>query len=249
MNVSRESLKAKIYSILSDKTFKDKLYSYKEIRKKLGNKFNVGQEELLSVLEELVVEGKIMKNRKGLFRVFSHDLGFLQCKLTIDEIGNGYVEIATEDENGKKIKTVYKIYSDDLNDALLGDIVLIKTVDGTSKGKPLAVVERIIKRSNSLIFCNVRNINGEMVIIPELTSFKHPIRLRKQERDSLEEGQRVLVNIGELIGGSFYEGSIANPSVAKEDSKAAMREEKRQNDYLNADGFDKNMYFDLLKPH
>ena len=234
VNVSKESLKAKIYSILSNKTFKDKLYSLKEIKKNLGNKYSVGHEELLSALNELIYEGKVMVTDRGLYRVFSSELGYLQGKLILDEMGNGHVEIATEIENGKRRKVVYKIFSDDLNDALVGDTVLIRPTDGTSKGNPVAVVEKIVKRFSNLLFCNVKRVGGELELIPENIGFKHGVRLSKSEKATLEEGQRILVSIGELVDNRYYEGSIANPSVSKEDSKSAIHDEKKQQEFSEA---------------
>ena len=230
---NKKKIKAKIYAILSDKTFKDKKYSIKEIKRKLGNNLSFKQSELLDALEELIVEGMIMRDEKGLYRVFSHELGYLQGKLFIDEIGNGHVEITQEGED-KTRKVVYKIYSDDLNDALIGDIVLLKPLEGTSKGNPLARVEKIVKRNLSLVFCIIKKVGDKFELIPENVGFKHPIYVNKKEFESLEAGQRVLIKIGDLINNDHYIGEVANSSVPKEKTREVIQEEKKQQEYYDS---------------
>ena len=61
--INKKKLKARVYAILADKTFKDKLYTISDIKKKLGN-YGFSQDDLLDILDELMVEGKIMKEKE-----------------------------------------------------------------------------------------------------------------------------------------------------------------------------------------
>ena len=153
-----------------------------------------------------MVEGKIMKD-KELYRVFAPHLGFVQGKIFMDEKGNGHVEVPVQEEDETK-KVVYTVLADDLNDALVGDIVLLKPVQGTSKGHPLARVEQIVKRNVNLVFCIAKIVDDEVRLEPENLGFKHSIVIPKREAATLVDGQRVLVEIGELIKDSYYSGFI-----------------------------------------
>ena len=170
--INKKKLKTKVYTILADKNFKDKLYTISDIKKKLGN-YGFSQDDLLDVLDELMVEGKIMKD-KELYRVFAPHLGFVQGKIFMDEKGNGHVEVPVQEEDETK-KVVYTVLADDLNDALVGDIVLLKPVQGTSKGHPLARVEQIVKRNVNLVFCIAKIVDDEVRLEPENLGFKHSI--------------------------------------------------------------------------
>ncbi len=234
VEISKKSLKIKICDILGDKKYKNKIYNISEIRKRLGIGISVGKAEIMSALDELIFEGKVLEDGKGHYRIFSRDLGFAQGKLVLDEVGNGFVEVTDFDEKGKRKKIVYKIYVDDLNDGLIGDTVLIRPTEGTSKGYPLAKVERIIKRYTNTVFCNVVNVDGHLELRAEKPGFKHPISLNKQEMATLKEGQRLLVSFGELVDNSYYGGSIINPSVKKEDSASVIKDEKRRQEFQEA---------------
>ena len=229
--INKKKLKARVYTILADKNFKDKLYTISDIKKKLGN-YGFSQDDLLDVLDELMVEGKIMKD-KELYRVFAPHLGFVQGKIFMDEKGNGHVEVPVQEEDETK-KVVYTVLADDLNDALVGDIVLLKPVQGTSKGHPLARVEQIVKRNVNLVFCIAKIVDDEVRLEPENLGFKHSIVIPKREAATLVDGQRVLVEIGELIKDSYYNGFIINNSPAKEETKTLVKEHKKQTDFFEA---------------
>ena len=211
---SYDTVKMRIIAILSDRSTKDRLHSFRDISKKLGNKIKLSKQELNECLEELEVEGKIISNSRGLFRIFSKDLGLVQGRIVIDEEGNGYVNVGEEDENNS-----YKVATEDLNDALTGDIVLLKTIEGSSDGHPLARVEKIVKRNNGLVFCNVVKKNNCLVLEPEAKGFKHQILLKEKHFDSLVLGERLLIEIGNLVDNEYYYGSVSSHNVKQDNSK------------------------------
>ncbi len=227
----KDALKDEIVSILSNNAFKDKLYSFKEIKKKLACNVSVG--DLQEMLDDLEKEGRIVINNRGQYRVFSSELGYVQGRIFIDELGNGYVE-EVADIQGEQVKITYKVYTEDLNDSLNGDLVLLKTTGGSSKGHVLAKVEKVIQRHSNLVFGTVIEENGELALAPEPHNFKHKILLKKKDKTVLNPGQRVLVDIGELVDDRYYLASICRVDVRKEDSKETLHEEKKQQEYLDA---------------
>jgi exoribonuclease R len=210
----KDALKDEIVSILSNNAFKDKLYSFKEIKKKLACNVSVG--DLQEMLDDLEKEGRIVINNRGQYRVLSSELGYVQGRIFIDELGNGYVE-EVADIQGEQVKITYKVYTEDLNDSLNGDLVLLKTTGGSSKGHVLAKVEKVIQRHSNLVFGTVIEENGELALAPEPHNFKHKILLKKKDKTVLNPGQRVLVDIGELVDDRYYLASICRVDVRKED--------------------------------
>lgn len=210
---SFDTVKKRIIAILSDRSMRDRFYSFRDIVKKLGNKIKLTKQELNECLKELEVEGRIIANNKGLFRIFSKDLGFVQGRIVIDELGNGHVNVG-EDENNS-----YTVAMEDLNDALTGDIVLLKPTGETSGEHPLARVEKIVKRHNGLVFCNVVKRNNCLVLEPEAKGFKHQIILKEKDIDSLVLGERLLVEIGNLVDNEYYYGKVCNYNEKVDKSK------------------------------
>ena len=113
-------LKWELMKYLNNPGQKYKKYKFNELRAKMCGVRGYRADMLREALEELEMEGLIEVDKsRGLFRAFPHDLGYVQGRISINKHDEGFII----DKDGKK----YKIRTEDLNDALDGDMVVVDT--------------------------------------------------------------------------------------------------------------------------
>mgnify|MGYP003299585174 CR=1 FL=1 len=141
-------LKDLIMEYLDNPSQRYKKYKFNQLRSKMCGELGYRVDMLRVALEELELEGKIEVDKtKGLFRSFPHDLGYVHGILSINKHDEGFIM----GRDGKK----YKIKTEDLNDALDGDTVVVKPTKKMSEGHVVCKVDKIIKRKDGLIHLEI----------------------------------------------------------------------------------------------
>ena len=199
------NLKEELMNIFDNPRMRYKKYKFNQLRNVLCGRYGFKVDMLREALDELELEGKIeVDNLRGLYRSFPHDLGYVQGAISINKHDEGFIVL----ENGKK----YKIHSKDLNDALDGDIVLVKPTNKISEGHVIGKVDKIIKRKDGLVVVEVsQSDDGQYYLRPFNARLNHPIVINGMSMKPLVEGDRIVVKISELTDNkSYYAGFIKN---------------------------------------
>ena len=177
-----------------------------ELRKTMHIKGESMRAFFINAINELEEEGKIYLDDEGYYKRFdSKQLGKVQGKIHIDNLGNGFVFI---EYNGHKIK--YLINEEHLNGALEGDIVVLKDIHHGKTNYADASVEKIIKRAKGK---TVFEYAGDGEFIPYTIHGNVTVICPKDELKQIVTGHRVLINIGKeriatIENKAIFEGHI-----------------------------------------
>ena len=165
------SLKDELMAYLDNPSQKYKKYKFNQLRAKMCGEKGYRVDMLRDALRELELEGLIeVDQSRGLFRSFPHDLGYVHGKISINKHDEGFIM----GRDGKK----YKIRTEDLNDALDGDTVIVKPTKKMSEGHVVCKVDRIVKRKDGLVVVEVtKGEDGEYYLRPFNARLTHPIKI------------------------------------------------------------------------
>ena len=192
------NLKEELMKYLDNPSQKYKKYKFNQLRSEMCAKRGYKVDMLRSALSELELEGRIeADNTRGLFRSFPYDLGYVHGILSINKHDEGFIM----GRDGKK----YKIRTEDLNDALDGDTVVVKPTKKKSEGHIVCKVDKIIKRKDGLVVVEVtKGDDGEYYLRPFNARLTHPIKINAMSMRPLVEGDRIVVKISELTDNKCY---------------------------------------------
>lgn len=199
------SLKDELMEILDNPRQRYKKYKFNQLRTELCGRRSYKVDMLRIALQELEIEGRIqVDTSRGLYRSFPHDLGYVQGAISINKHDEGFITST----DGKK----YKVNTNDLNDALDGDIVIIKPTKKMSEGHVIGKVDKIIKRKDGLVVVEVtKDEDGKYYLRPFNARLNHRIVINGMSMKPLVEGDRIVVKISELTdNNSYYAGFIKN---------------------------------------
>lgn len=141
-------------------------------------------EELSSILDELIFEGKIFLTKKQRYAPCDgHSIcaGILRCNV------RGFGFVCPEDGNDVFIP------QDKMSDAIDGDRVLARITSG-SRGKKEGVIERVLERTNTTISAVVDNNFGAIPDNPRIFA-----RIKLTEMQDAKPGDRVLIELCEFV--------------------------------------------------
>ena len=211
------TLKDELMKYLDNPSQKYKKYKFNQLRAEMCGKKGYRVDMLREALSELEVEGLIeVDQSRGLFRSFPHDLGYVHGKISINKHDEGFIM----GRDGKK----YKIRTEDLNDALDGDIVVCKPTKKMSEGHIVCKVDKIIKRKDGLVVVEVtKDENGEYYLRPFNARLSHPIKINAMSMRPLVEGDRIVVKISELTDGKCYYAGFVKNIGHKDDPDADLK--------------------------
>ena len=198
-------LKEDLMTYLDNPSQKYKKYKFNQLRLKMCGELGYRVDMLRDALKELELEGLVeIDKARDLYRSFPYDLGFVHGKISINKHDEGFIL----GRDGKK----YKIRTEDLNDALDGDIVVAKPTKKMSEGHIVCKVDKIIKRKDGLVVVEVaQGEDGEYYLRPFNARLTHPIKINAMSMRPLVEGDRIVVKISELENGKcYYAGFIKN---------------------------------------
>lgn len=211
------SLKDELMAYLDNPSQKYKKYKFNQLRAKMCGEKGYRVDMLREALKELELEGLIeVDQSRGLFRSFPHDLGYVHGKISINKHDEGFIM----GRDGKK----YKIRTEDLNDALDGDTVIVKPTKKMSEGHVVCKVDRIIKRKDGLVVVEVtKGEDGEYYLRPFNARLNHPIKINAMSMRPLVEGDRIVVKISELTDNKCYYAGFVKNIGHKDDPDADLK--------------------------
>ena len=211
------SLKEELMAYLENPSQKYKKYKFNQLRAKMCGEKGYRVDMLREALKELELEGLIeVDQSRGLFRAFPHDLGYVHGKISINKHDEGFIM----GRDGKK----YKIRTEDLNDALDGDTVIVKPTKKMSEGHVVCKVDRIIKRKDGLVVVEVtKGEDGEYYLRPFNARLNHPIKINAMSMRPLVEGDRIVVKISELTDNKCYYAGFVKNIGHKDDPDADLK--------------------------
>lgn len=205
------------------KANKTKKFTFNELYKKLSKQTNLNDLYLQNILEELELQGQIYYNN-GYYRAFPFELGYVQGILTINKFDEGIVTLA----NGKK----YIIDTSNLNDALDGDLVVIKAINTRKHNYTNAVVDKIVKRKDGLVVVEVCKDGDEYYLKPFNAILSHPIKINSMSMKLLVEGDRIVVKIAERSENDCYYAGFVKNIGHKNDPDADLKIIAIENDIV-----------------
>ena len=212
-----DGLKEELMFFLNNPSQKYKKYKFNQLRSKMCGEKGYRVDMLREALDELEIEGLIEVDKAhGLFRSFPYDLGYVHGKISINKHDEGFIM----GRNGKK----YKIRTEDLNDALDGDIVVVKPTKKISEGHIVCKVDKIVKRKDGLVVVEVtKGEDGEFYLRPFNARLTHPIKINAMSMRPLVEGDRIVVKISELVDGKYYYAGFVKNIGHKDDPDADLK--------------------------
>ena len=178
---------------------KDLVTNLKGIRKLAKIPKEIKDEEIVSILKELELEGIVYINKEELYTHFPSN--FFVCELLQNKKGNLYIEY----DDTKVI-----IDPDKANGALAFDNVII----GCKKEG--FYVDKVIKRNFPQVVCDVVLIDNVKYLKP-LTKQSIRIDIGSIAMKKLVEGERVLVNLTEDLFDDRYIGTLEKVLGHKDD--------------------------------
>ena len=210
-------LKDVLMAYLDNPSQKYKKYKFNQLRAKMCGEKGYRVDMLRNALRELELDGLIeVDQSKGLFRSFPHDLGYVHGKISINKHDEGFIM----GRDGKK----YKIRTEDLNDALDGDTVIVKPTKKMSEGHVVCKVDRIVKRKDGLVVVEVtKGEDGEYYLRPFNARLNHPIKINAMSMRPLVEGDRIVVKISELTDNKCYYAGFVKNIGHKDDPDADLK--------------------------
>lgn len=198
------SLKEELMKFLDNPSQRYKKYKFSQLRNEMCAKRGYKADLLREALDELELEGKIqVDSSRGLYRSFPHDIGYVFGTLSINKHDEGFIL----GRDGTK----YRIKTEDLNDALDGDKVIVREKKKLNDSNAVAKVEKIVKRKDGLVVVEVaKDENGEYYLRPFNARLKHKIIINPMSMKPLVEGDRIVVKISEQLESNncYYAGFI-----------------------------------------
>lgn len=186
-----------------------KFYTKEELRKK----FNIKGEEQTNVfndaLDSLIEDGCLFFDDKKGYKIFSYELGVAFGEIEINKSGNGFVH--TNDG--------YTIFIDcsDLNGALDGDKVIVKSIEFGRKDEFKGEIDKVVKRKSGDIVCEVIGDGYNSSIVPRNKNQIVNFSINKNELKNLVDGQIIIVNVGTEMIDKEYIGTIKSSIGHKSD--------------------------------
>ena len=220
----------KLLNLLNLKGLEYKKYRLEELVKKT----KISYENLTSILKELEQEGKVFIDSKGLISSFTPNL--IIGKININKNKNGIISY-----NGKK----YRIKKTNMHGLLNLDTIIAKPTGIIENGFEIATLEKIVKRNNGIIVCEVQERYGEKYIIDINNYIVGKIVIPNQELKKYVNGDRLEIRIGlnkendncigevvSLIGHKDDPDLETNSLLAKYELKRGFSEESRKEEEL-----------------
>ena len=161
--------------------------SYEELDSLLNIKTIEETQEMADALEELEEETEIYHSNKGKYMLFK-DGNLLKGTLRVNKKGFGFVEIAADTED------VF-IPTEDINDALDGDIVVCEVTLTKDDGRKEGRIVRVLQRNLSTVVGEIYFKKGIGHIILDDKKLKLDIEIPPKKNMGAVDGHKVVVQI------------------------------------------------------
>ena len=208
---TKDNKKIKSKLIEYFKVNQNRTYNFNYLSKLFG--FNDDEENVFkTMLKELELEGKIL--------IKDDEITYFKKK---DRLKIGKIKFNSDNKpyvtynNSEKSK----IYIENLNGAINGDIVLIETEENTTKkiGNVLKIINRL---NDEIILDCVIDEKNNYTLVPKDKSFIYDIELDYLDTKTLVDGSRIKIKLHDFKNGKYY-ASVSDLIGHKDDPDLEIR--------------------------
>ncbi len=208
---TKDNKKIKSKLIEYFKVNQNRTYNFNYLSKLFG--FNDDEENLFkTMLKELELEGKILIKDDEI-TYFKKNDRLKIGKIKFNSDNKPYVTYNNSEKS--------KIYIENLNGAINGDIVLIETEENTTKkiGNVLKVINRL---NDEIILDCVIDEKNNYTLVPKDKSFIYDIELDYLDTKTLVDGSRIKIKLHDFKNGKYY-ASVSDLIGHKDDPDLEIR--------------------------
>ncbi len=190
---TKDNKKIKSKLIEYFKVNQNRTYNFNYLSKLFG--FNDDEENVFkTMLKELELEGKILIKDDEI-TYFKKNDRLKIGKIKFNSDNKPYVTYNNSEKS--------KIYIENLNGAINGDIVLIETEENTTKkiGNVLKVINRL---NDEIILDCIIDEKNNYTLVPKDKSFIYDIELDYLDTKTLVDGSRIKIKLHDFKNGKYY---------------------------------------------
>ncbi len=162
----------------------------------LIEELGIQTKEMNTALKILEEEGKIYIDKNGVIKEFPSNLIFGQIKATNNKYYMNY--------NGIRYQIEFRYDSGLLN----RDTIIAKPTGKLDNGRPVATLEKIVKRYDGIVICEVQEIEGEKSLIDIYNDPPCIIKISNNALKKYNHRDRLKVQIGIRPTHNVYEGKV-----------------------------------------
>ena len=208
---TKDNKKIKSKLIEYFKVNQNRTYNFNYLSKLFG--FNDDEENVFkTMLKELELEGKILIKDDEI-TYFKKNDRLKIGKIKFNSDNKPYVTYNNSEKS--------KIYIENLNGAINGDIVLIETEENTTKkiGNVLKIINRL---NDEIILDCVIDEKNNYTLVPKDKSFIYDIELDYLDTKTLVDGARIKIKLHDFQNGKYY-ASVSDLIGHKDDPDLEIR--------------------------
>lgn len=208
---TKDNKKIKSKLIEYFKVNQNRTYNFNYLSKLFG--FNDDEENLFkTMLKELELEGKILIKDDEI-TYFKKNDRLKIGKIKFNSDNKPYVTYNNSEKS--------KIYIENLNGAINGDIVLIETEENTTKkiGNVLKIINRL---NDEIILDCIIDEKNNYTLVPKDKSFIYDIELDYLDTKTLVDGSRIKIKLHDFKNGKYY-ASVSDLIGHKDDPDLEIR--------------------------
>lgn len=208
---TKDNKKIKSKLIEYFKVNQSRTYNFNYLSKLFG--FNDDEENVFkTMLKELELEGKILIKDDEI-TYFKKNDRLKIGKIKFNSDNKPYVTYNNSEKS--------KIYIENLNGAINGDIVLIETEENTTKkiGNVLKIINRL---NDEIILDCIIDEKNNYTLVPKDKSFIYDIELDYLDTKTLVDGSRIKIKLHDFKNGKYY-ASVSDLIGHKDDPDLEIR--------------------------
>lgn len=208
---TKDNKKIKSKLIEYFKVNQNRTYNFNYLSKLFG--FNDDEENVFkTMLKELELEGKILIKDDEI-TYFKKNDRLKIGKIKFNSDNKPYITYNNSEKS--------KIYIENLNGAINGDIVLIETEENTTKkiGNVLKVINRL---NDEIILDCIIDEKNNYTLVPKDKSFIYDIELDYLDTKTLVDGSRIKIKLHDFKNGKYY-ASVSDLIGHKDDPDLEIR--------------------------
>ena len=208
---TKDNKKIKSKLIEYFKVNQNRTYNFNYLSKLFG--FNDDEENVFkTMLKELELEGKILIKDDEI-TYFKKNDRLKIGKIKFNSDNKPYVTYTNSEKS--------KIYIENLNGAINGDIVLIETEENTTKkiGNVLKIINRL---NDEIILDCIIDEKNNYTLVPKDKSFIYDIELDYLDTKTLVDGSRIKIKLHDFKNGKYY-ASVSDLIGHKDDPDLEIR--------------------------
>ena len=208
---TKDNKKIKSKLIEYFKVNQNRTYNFNYLSKLFG--FNDDEENVFkTMLKELELEGKILIKDDEI-TYFKKNDRLKIGKIKFNSDNKPYVTYNNSEKS--------KIYIENLNGAINGDIVLIETEENTTKkiGNVLKIINRL---NDEIILDCIIDEKNNYTLVPKDKSFIYDIELDYLDTKTLVDGSRIKIKLHDFKNGKYY-ASVSDLIGHKDDPDLEIR--------------------------